>query len=197
MKLTIKRMESEHLPLVDAFSCVETDEMLSHYNSKQRRRIYRHSKEMEDFIKNEAWLEQTKGLNTTYLLINTNENDIAGYVSLCNDSIRLDLEERDELNLTYTTIPAMKIARLAVSNKYQRLGIGKSLITFSVGIGQKIRNYSGLAFLTLDYYEHRVSFYESVGFIKNIIQPIQLPYDSPISMRLVLDDYLKKLADEN
>ena len=141
--------------------------------------------------------EQTKGLNTTYLLINTNENDIAGYVSLCNDSIRLDLEERDELNLTYTTIPAMKIARLAVSNKYQRLGIGKSLITFSVGIGQKIRNYSGLAFLTLDCYEHRVSFYESVGFIKNIIQPIQLPYDSPISMRLVLDDYLKKLADEN
>lgn len=91
----------------------------------------------------------------------------------------------------------MKIARLAVSNKYQRLGIGKSLITFSVGIGQKIRNYSGLAFLTLDCYEHRVSFYESVGFIKNIIQPIQLPYDSPISMRLVLDDYLKKLADEN
>ena len=45
---------------------------------------------------------------------------------------------------------------------------------------------SGIAFITLDCYEHRVSFYEAMGFVKNVIQPIILPYDTPISMRLGL-----------
>lgn len=90
----------------------------------------------------------------------------------------------------------MKIARLAVSNQYQRQGIGKTLIMFSAYIAQKIRRYSGLAFLTLDCYEYRLSFYESMGFVKNIIQTIQLPYNTPISMRLYLEDYLKEIAQK-
>lgn len=197
MDLMIKRLESEHLPLVDAFSCIESDDVLSRYNSKTRRRIRKHSKEMEDFLKNEAWDEQEKTLNTTYLFLDReNQNTIVAYVSFCNDSIRLDLGERDELELSYTTVPAMKIARLAVSNQYQHRGIGKTLIMFAAYTAQKIREYSGLTFLTLDCYEHRVSFYESVGFVKNVIQNIELPYDSPISMRLYLDDYLKDLEHE-
>lgn len=193
MKYEIERMDEKHLPLVGAFSCVESEELLRQYASKVRRRIRKHSKEMEDFLKNEAWLEQEKGLNTTYLWIDTERSEIISYISFCNDSIRLDLEERDALSLSYTTIPALKIARLAVSNKYQGNGIGKKLIQFAAYVGVKIRIYSGLAFLTLDCYEHRVSFYESAGFVKNTIQPIQLPYDSPISMRLVLDTYLENV----
>ena len=114
-----------------------------------------------------------------------------GYVSLCNDSIGLELEERDNLGLSYTTVPAIKIARLAVAVDYQGMGIGKSLIQFSAYMGKKIMEMSGLAFLTLDCYEHRVSFYESVGFVKNLVQPIRLPYDTPISMRIVLEEYLE------
>lgn len=55
---------------------------------------------------------------------------------------------------------------------------------------------SGLAFLTLDCYEHRVSFYESVGFVKNLVQPISLPYDTPISMRIGLEEYLERIETE-
>ena len=52
-------------------------------------------------------------------------------------------------------------------------------------------------FLTLDCYAHRVSFYEAIGFVQNLIQPVVLPYDSPISMRMGLDLYLEKVgADE-
>lgn len=61
------------------------------------------------------------------------------YLSLCNDSIRLEIEERDELNLTYTTVPAIKIARLAVDSQYQGQGIGKMLIKFAAYMGDKIR----------------------------------------------------------
>lgn len=197
MDLIIKRLEIEHLSLVDAFSCIESDEILSCYNSKTRRRIKNNSKEMEYFLKKEALKEQDKSLNTTYLFLDKdNQNTIVAYISLCNDSIRLDFGERNELGLSYTTIPAMKIARLAVSNQYQRQGIGKTLIMFSAYIAQKIRRYSGLAFLTLDCYEYRLSFYESMGFVKNIIQTIQLPYNTPISMRLYLEDYLKEIEQK-
>ena len=74
---------------------------------------------------------------------------------------------------------------------YQGMGIGKSLNQFSAYMGRKIKEMSGLAFLTLDCYEHRVSFYESVGFVKNLVRPIRLPYDTPISMRIGLEEYLE------
>ena len=113
--------------MVDAFSCIETPEMLAQYNAKTRRRIIKHSKEME---------------------------------------------ERDNMGLSYTTVPALKIARLAVAVEYQGMGLGKSLIQFSAYMGRKVKEMSGLAFLTLECFEHRVSFYESVGFFKNLIQPM-------------------------
>lgn len=196
MKLIIKRLTEEHLPLVDAFFCTESKEELKDYNSKTRRRIRAHSDDMDKFLKNEAFDDQNKGLNTTHLFIDTETNKLVAYISLCNDSIRLELDERSDMNLSYATVPAVKIARLAVSNEYKHKGIGKSLIHFAAYIGQEVRKVSGLTFITLDCYEHRLSFYESFGFVKNLIQPIQKDYDSPISMRLALDEYLQKVADE-
>ena len=196
MDLIIRKLSEEHLPMVDAFSCIETPEMLTQYNAKMRRRIIKHSKEMEDFLKEEAFEEQEKGLNTTHLFIDKETGKIAAYVSLCNDSIGLELEERDNMGLSYTTVPALKIARLAVTVEYQGMGLGKSLIQFSAYMGRKVKEMSGLAFLTLDCFEHRVSFYESVGFVKNLIQPILLPYDTPISMRIGLEEYLERMKVE-
>ena len=195
MDLMIRKLEERHLPMVDAFSCTETPEMLDSYNAKVRRRIRRHSKEMENFLKEEAFEEQEKGLNTTHLFIDREIGKIAAYVSLCNDSIGLELKERDEMGLTYTTVPALKIARLAAANEYQGKGMGKSLIQFSAYMGRKIKELSGLAFLTLDCYEHRVSFYESVGFVRNMVQPVVLPYDTPISMRIGLEEYLERQSE--
>ena len=92
MDLIIRKLSEEHLPMVDAFSCIEKPEMLTQYNAKTRRRIIKHSKEMEDFLKEEAFEEQEKGLNTTHLFIDKESGKIAAYVSLCNDSIGLELE---------------------------------------------------------------------------------------------------------
>jgi len=196
MNLIIRKFSEEHLPLVDAFFCTETPIMLLEYNAKTRKRILKHSNEMEIFLKDEAYEEQEKGLNTTHLFIDTDANKIAAYISLCNDSIGLELEERNDMGLAYTTVPAIKIARLAVASDYQGNGIGKLLIQFSAYMGRKIKEMSGLAFITLDCYEHRVSFYESIGFVKNLIQPIVLPYDAPISMRLGLEEYFEKAESE-
>lgn len=193
MSITIEKLNERHLHMVSAFSCIEREEDLQEFNSKERRRIKRHSKDMEDFLKNESLEDQEKGLSTTHLFID--EDKIVAYISLCNDSIGLELEERDEMGLNYLTVPAVKIARLAVDSNYQGHGLGKMLIQFAAYMSNSIRKWSGIVFITLDCYEHRVSFYEGIGFVRNLKQPIKLPYDSPISMRLGLDRYLESIEN--
>ena len=155
--MIIERLHERHLPLVDAFSCTETSEMLADLKADERRQIL-------------------------------------AYISLCNDAINLEFQERTDSGITYGSAPALKIARLAVSVDFVRQGLGKQLIQFAAFQAQRIRQYSGVFFLTLDCYEHRVSFYESLGFVRNLIQPVTLPYDSPISMRLGLDAFMESLA---
>ena len=186
-----EKLNERHLPLVDAFCCVESDAILSQYNSDQRRKIKKCSKEMEDFLKNEAFEEQKDGMNTTYLLIDERAEKILGYVSLCADAIKLEQQEREDAHITYPSAPALKIARLAVNTSAMRRGFGKILIGFSAYQAQMIREYAGVFFITLDCYKHRVSFYESIGFQKNEIQPAQ----QLISMRLSLNDYLDNLNE--
>lgn len=192
MDYSIQQLGIEHLPLVDVFSCIESDEELPQFASKQRRRIKLHSEEIDAFIKTEALEEQDLGLNTTFLFIDEANDSLAAFVSLCNDSIVLDPEERKDAGFPYTTVPAMKIARLAVANNYKHQGLGKMLVQFSAFVGVHIKNYSGVSYLTLDCYEHRASFYEELGFVRNVIQPIELPYDSPTSMRVLLSDFLER-----
>lgn len=192
--MLFERLSERHLPLVDAFHCVESDEQLAGHNAKERRKIKKHSQEMECFLKDEAYAEQELGMNTTYVYLDEATNTILAYVSLCNDAINLELQERANAGITYSTAPALKIARLAVDASCTHRGIGKLLIEFSAFQAQLIREHSGVFFLTLDCYAHRVSFYESVGFTRNLIQPIVLQYDSPISMRVGLDSFLEQIA---
>ena len=196
MNLIITKLDRGHLHLVGAFSCMETEEQLKGYKSNERRRIKKHSKEMENFLKEEALEEQKKGLNTTHLFIDTETDQIVGYLSLCNDSIGLELEERTQKGYAYATVPAIKVARLAVATKFQRMGLGKMCIDFCAYISQKLRSMSGVAFITLDCYEHRVSYYESMGFMKNSIQYPTRKYDTPISMRLSIDEYLEHIGGD-
>lgn len=192
--MLIEQLNERHLPLVDAFSCIESDEDLSQFNSKERRRIKKHSKEMEDFLKCEAYDEQELGMSTTFVFLDDTSEKIIAYISLCNDAINLEIQEREDAGITYGSAPALKIARLAVDVSAAHHGVGKSLIEFAAYQAQLIRAHSGIFFLTLDCYAHRLSFYESVGFVQNLIQTATLPYDSPISMRIGLDLYLETIS---
>lgn len=192
--MIFERLNERHLPMAGAFSCVESDEFLSQFKSSERRRIKKHSKEMEDFLRNEAYSEQEIGMSTTFLCLDDSSEKILAYISLCNDAINLEIQERENEGITYGSAPALKIARLAVDTSVSRRGIGRRLVEFAAYQAQLIRNHSGIFFITLDCYSHRLSFYESIGFVQNLIQPVILPYDSPISMRIGLDSYLETIT---
>lgn len=62
----------------------------------------------------------------------------------------------------------MKVARLAVDVTKRGMGTGYYALQFAVYVAQAVRDYSVVVFLTLDCYEHRVSYYERFGFRRNI-----------------------------
>lgn len=192
-KLKIVRLSEEYIDTLAIFNCInEDDRAVNGYKAKKRRKFLAYSENINHFLKFEALEEQKQGLNTTFLLLV--ENKIAGFISLCNDSIRLDLNERDEDSVPYTNIPALKIARLAIDNKYQYNGWGDFLIKYAVSIAMEIRKLSGIKFLTVDCYEHRLSYYkEKIGFKENANQAPNRQPDNPLSLRLNIDEYLNEL----
>ncbi len=190
-------LDQRHANLVTAFSCVETDEMLTNLQSKYKRRVRNHSKEMDDFLKNEALQEQELQTSKTHLLLDDDGKNIIAYISLCADSIKLEFDEREEENIPYSTAPAIKIARLAVSVQHRGEGFGRELIEYAAYIATNVSESCGVVFLTLDCYEHRKDFYLHMGFKENIVQPNTRKYDSPISMRINLIDLQERIAEHN
>ena len=66
----------------------------------------------------------------------------------------------------YEFLPAVKIARLAVDNRYRSGGIGSTLISYAIAlIRDKIAENVGCRFVVTDAKSEAVSFYEKQGFV--------------------------------
>lgn len=192
IEVYLKRLNQDNISKVKNFDCLNENEKLDEFKSKKRKKFKKYSKEINLFLKNEALNEQDKGLNTTHLLMNDKEECI-GFISLCTDSIRLESSEREEMGLTYANIPSLKIARLAIDKNYQNQGFGSTLIEFAIGMASQIRDFIGMKFLTVDCYEHRLSYYKNKGFVCNKIQRENRQPDNPMSLRLNIDNYLENM----
>lgn len=121
--------------------------------------------EMNRFLKEEAYNEQQLGMNNTTLMYY--EGILAGFYSVCADSLRLAEEEQSK-DLVYATVPAIKIARIARDIRFRDLEIGKFLINHAIHKALEIDNEScGVRMITLDAYPHRVEYYESQKFKRN------------------------------
>ena len=101
---------------------------------------------------------------------------LAAYMSLIADAIKLSFTEKELHGLSYPfrTIPAMKIAKLAVDEifikKYK--GIGTFMIQTAEHLANGLnKNYIAARFLTVDAdIEHNgtvIEFYQKNGFIPN------------------------------
>lgn len=113
-------------------------------------------------------------LASTYIIEDTTRNETIAFFSLLNDSISFNAEamEKSAWNRINRKIPnakrrghypALKIGRLAVSEKYAGKGLGRDIIEFIKYLTVKDRHYS-CRFLTLDAYRNAVGFYEKCGF---------------------------------
>jgi hypothetical protein len=132
--------------------------------------------EYNDYLFQDALRSKNDHIAKTWLLWEQATGKTAAYMSLIMDAIKLSFTEKELHNLNYPfkTIPAMKIAKLAVnrsfSEKYR--GIGSFMIDAAIGKALGCNDdYCAARFLTVDAdIEHDagvLAFYEKNGFLLN------------------------------
>jgi GNAT superfamily N-acetyltransferase len=124
-------------------------------------------KDMNTFLREEAYAEQAMGMNSTVLLYYT--GSLAAFCSVCCDAIPLNDAEREEEQITVEyRAPAIKIARLGRDEKYQGLGLGRVLIDYIKNMAFELSTSKlGVRFITADAYLKKVDYYKALGFIPN------------------------------
>jgi ribosomal protein S18 acetylase RimI-like enzyme len=132
--------------------------------------------EYNEYLLNEAVRSQNDRMALTWLFRERSTGAIAAYMSLIADAIKLSVTEKELHNLNYPfkTIPAMKIAKLAVSAAFQEQyrGIGSLMIEMAAHIAEACtEHYFACRFITVDadieHNESVMEFYRKNGFAPN------------------------------
>ena len=132
--------------------------------------------EYNDYLFQDALRSQNDHVALTWLLRERDTGIIIAYMSLIADAIKLSVSEKEIHNLNYPfkTVPAMKIAKLAVSNTVQKKykGIGTYMISNALVFARTCnRQLFACRFITVDadieHNESVIKFYEKNGFVSN------------------------------
>ena len=132
--------------------------------------------EYNEYLFQEALRSQEDKMALTWLLLERSTGTIAAYMSLIADAIKLSVTEKELHNLAYPfkTVPAMKIAKLAVSTPFQEKynGIGSLMVDMAIQIAEACNElHFACRFITVDadieHNETVLKFYEKNGFIPN------------------------------
>ncbi|MDP3734045.1 MAG: GNAT family N-acetyltransferase [Nanoarchaeota archaeon] len=130
-----------------------------------------YEQELTNFLMEDALNNQNHRISVTYLwFLNTGE--LVGYVTLLNDRINLEGDLKDifrQKGIQYHSLPALKIGRLCVDDRFLRKGIGTMMIDFSIKVAFHIfEKYSGCRFVVLDAKRNAtndpIHFYKKLGF---------------------------------
>jgi len=133
--------------------------------------------EYNDYLAKDAIRSLKDHIAKTWLLCEQKTGKIAAYISLIMDSIKLSYSEKElhGLNYPFKTIPAMKIAKLAVDGFFSEMyrGIGSFMINTAMGKAIDCNeDYCAARFLTVDadieHDEGVLVFYEKNGFLPNV-----------------------------
>ena len=157
--LLVARMDETDIEPLEAFDCGDD--------------------EMNRFLKEECFEEQSLGLNSTYVLYYKGE--LAAFCSICADKISLSSDEQEQASLPRKSAPAIKIARLGRSVSFRGHEFGRFMVEYVHFQVLTLRQAVGVRYLTLDAYPSRVAYYESLGFAQNLAH--RNPKSHTVSMR--------------
>ena len=124
--------------------------------------------ELKAFLVEDALKNQQLSISTTYLWFYSPTGELAAYISLLNDSLRIRETELEKLfvekGILYKSLPALKIGRLCVDNRFAGRGIGTIITNSSMAIAVLISEIVGCRFVVLDSKKEAVNFYSKLGF---------------------------------
>lgn len=119
-------------------------------------------------------------------VLQTDSNQTVAYFCLFNDIVSRDTVDKNLWRKVkklfhhtkhFSSYPAVKIGRLAVSNAFKRKGVGHRLLDVIKQMTVLNQHISAVRFLTVDAYSDAVLFYEKGGFrpLRNDIGSPTLP----------------------
>ena len=96
--------------------------------------------ELDDFLVSDALKYQKTCLANTTLMIA--DEKIVNYFSLAADSIRLSTKEKveEEIDVIFSSFPAIKIARLATQISCQKNGYGTKAVMYCLGLARHLND---------------------------------------------------------
>ncbi|MBQ0008739.1 MAG: GNAT family N-acetyltransferase [Firmicutes bacterium] len=121
---------------------------------------------LNTFLSRYALKNDELGIGRTFVALDDN-NQIAGYFTLATAQVAYnEIPEDYKGKLPKYPIPALRIARLAVSKNLQGKGVGKWLLAQAFIKITQVADVTGLYFIIVDAKETSKSFYEHYGFQK-------------------------------
>ena len=132
------------------------------------------SDDLTDFLKDDALTQQKNKLSLTKLVMC--DDTVVGYVSLLTDTILLkdirgtdtkhDIKDQLDITSKKRKLPAIKIGRLALDDKYAHKGLGSEiLMSILFNVKNIAENNVGLRFVTVEGYAGAYKFYTRNNFI--------------------------------
>lgn len=125
---------------------------------------------LKTFLKRDAKEHDKASISKTFVLVESPEpvGRIYAYTTLvCSEIVNVEQTRLDncEQSDRYPTLPAIKIARLAVHKALQGAGVGRWLMDWTIAhVMENIVPNAGCRFLVVDAKKASVSFYDKVGF---------------------------------
>lgn len=120
---------------------------------------------LNKYLKTHAQLNDQNNLSKTFICCDNDE--VVGFITLCNSQIEFqEMPKSYKQAMPRYPVPAVKIARLAVDNKYKGQGYGKALLQFAFKKIIQVSVSTGVKLVVVDAKEDSKSFYQKFGFIE-------------------------------
>jgi GNAT superfamily N-acetyltransferase len=120
--------------------------------------------DLNDFLKYDSLRDQKNLITKTYLC--SSNGTIIGYFSMLADTIdvhAIDVED-GVAGYPYRKYPTIKIARLAVDERFERKGFGRFSVLAAIGLALSVTEIIGCRYLMVDSKPESVNFYKKLGF---------------------------------
>ncbi len=123
--------------------------------------------ELNQYLQATARQHSVKGISRTFVLIEVeNPLEILGFFTLTFCEIQAKTLPLEYAKKYPSTIPAAKLARLAVSNIYQRQGLGKHMMVNAIERTLLVSKHIGIIGFFVDAKDDKAKkYYEQFGFI--------------------------------
>lgn len=123
---------------------------------------------LQNFIRKTARHSSNARLTKTYVAKREGHNAVCGYITIMCAEIRLEqtysiADKTDADRWDYQ--PALRVARLAVTDECRGKGIGQQLLDVAVGVAlTQVIPHVGCRFMILDAKRKSIEFYSKYGF---------------------------------